>query len=181
MHDEVKPGRYQHWKGGFYRVIDIVKNSDDPTDVAVLYQSEEDGSYWRRRIDEFYGTTNGVPRFVKVADIVIPSLLPPQKITDIARRISTMFVTLTGQLQLCKAVPETCYYEFRDTEFHGGQVYAVSGLNHIAQGFLSFARDKLSGKLDGLEIDDLVDVEGYDPYVFEALVQYILFGKLMNA
>ena len=36
---EVKPGRYQHFKGKFYYVIDVARNSENPEEEWVVYQA----------------------------------------------------------------------------------------------------------------------------------------------
>jgi hypothetical protein len=73
MEKEVKLGKYQHFKGKFYKVIGIAKNSENPNEEFVvykaLYDSEEFGnnSLWARPKQMFLETVNingkEVPRF----------------------------------------------------------------------------------------------------------------------
>lgn len=44
---EIKLGKYRHYKGGEYEVIDIAKNSEDLKEV-VVYKSLADGDVWAR-------------------------------------------------------------------------------------------------------------------------------------
>jgi hypothetical protein len=53
MNNEVKPGKYQHFKGNFYDVIGIARNSETREEVVVykaLYSDREfgDNSLWVR-------------------------------------------------------------------------------------------------------------------------------------
>jgi hypothetical protein len=45
--EEIKKGKYRHFKGGEYEVIDIAKNSEDLKEV-VVYKSLADGDVWAR-------------------------------------------------------------------------------------------------------------------------------------
>lgn len=44
--------RWQHYKGGFYRVVTVGKREADLTPV-VVYAAEQDGSVWVRPLDEW--------------------------------------------------------------------------------------------------------------------------------
>lgn len=51
---------FRHWKGGLYRVSGLVRSSDDPDRLDVLYDplydvDSWDGIPWRRPVDEFFG------------------------------------------------------------------------------------------------------------------------------
>lgn len=100
-------------------------------------------------------------------------------VAEIAKHVTSRFTRLTGKIQLRKSVELSHHYEFLDTETK--QTHCVDGMEAITQGFLSFAHDRITGKLKNLEIDNLLDVSGYDAYVFELLVQYIIFGKVLYA
>jgi hypothetical protein len=69
----VTPGRYQHYKGGKYRVIGIGKNTETENDV-VIYQPlhESDVTYWVRPYEMFFDTVQvegeKIPRFRKIGD-----------------------------------------------------------------------------------------------------------------
>jgi len=73
MEQFVKPGKYQHFKGKFYEVIGLAKNSENPDEESViykaLYKSEEfpDGQLWIRPKQMFLETVKiegkDVPRF----------------------------------------------------------------------------------------------------------------------
>lgn len=73
MEKEVKLGKYQHFKGKFYEVIGIARNSENPNEEFVvykaLYDSEEFGNnaIWIRPKQMFLETVNKdgeeIPRF----------------------------------------------------------------------------------------------------------------------
>lgn len=44
----INPGIYQHYKGGRYRVLTTCLNSEDPTEILVVYISLQDGTVWAR-------------------------------------------------------------------------------------------------------------------------------------
>ncbi|MCK4521028.1 MAG: DUF1653 domain-containing protein [Nanoarchaeota archaeon] len=69
---DVKPGKYQHYKGNFYEVIGVARHSETLEELVVykaLYDSEEFGNnaLWVRPKEMFLGTVNvdgkEVPRF----------------------------------------------------------------------------------------------------------------------
>lgn len=69
---EVKPGKYQHYKGEFYEVIDVARHSETLEELVVyraLYNSEEFGenALWVRPKKMFLEEVNvdgkEVPRF----------------------------------------------------------------------------------------------------------------------
>ena len=39
MENEIKLGKYQHFKGKFYEVIGIAKNSENPDEEFVVYKA----------------------------------------------------------------------------------------------------------------------------------------------
>lgn len=45
--EEVKLGKYQHYKGNFYRVIGVAKHSETQEEL-VVYERLIDGSMWVR-------------------------------------------------------------------------------------------------------------------------------------
>jgi hypothetical protein len=56
--NDLKPGKYQHFKGKFYEVIDIARDSDTLEELVVyraLYDSAEFGNnaLWVRPKDKF--------------------------------------------------------------------------------------------------------------------------------
>ena len=61
-----QPGRYQHYKSGFYRVITAAKHTETGEEL-VVYQSEKDDKVWVRPKKIFLETVeiDGkiVPRF----------------------------------------------------------------------------------------------------------------------
>lgn len=69
---ELKPGRYQHYKGNFYEVIGVAHHSETLEELVVyraLYESEEFGknALWVRPLQMFLETVEvkgeQVPRF----------------------------------------------------------------------------------------------------------------------
>jgi hypothetical protein len=70
--EEVKPGRYQHYKGKFYQVIGTARHSETLEELVVyqaLYESKEFGkdALWARPKKMFLDTVDvdgkRVPRF----------------------------------------------------------------------------------------------------------------------
>lgn len=70
--DEIKPGRYQHYKGKFYEVIGLARHSETLEELVIykaLYNSEEFGNnaLWARPKKMFLETVivdgKEVPRF----------------------------------------------------------------------------------------------------------------------
>lgn len=62
----LKSGKYRHFKGNFYEVIDIARHSETEEEM-VIYKCERDGSLWVRPLAMFTELVevNGVkrPRF----------------------------------------------------------------------------------------------------------------------
>jgi len=68
----IKPGRYRHFKGGEYQVIDIAYHSDDEA-LLVLYRPlYGEGQLWVRPFDQFNETVvhqgKMVPRFAPIVE-----------------------------------------------------------------------------------------------------------------
>lgn len=68
MEKEVKLGKYQHFKGKFYEVIGIARNSENTKEEFVVYKAlYEKGQIWIRPKQMFLETVNingkEVPRF----------------------------------------------------------------------------------------------------------------------
>lgn len=51
---EVKPGKYQHFKGGFYEVLDVALHSET-LEKLVVYRSLKDSRLYARPIEIFLG------------------------------------------------------------------------------------------------------------------------------
>lgn len=49
----VRPGRYRHYKGNFYQVIDIAYHSETEERLVLYRQLYGDGSLWVRPLDMF--------------------------------------------------------------------------------------------------------------------------------
>jgi hypothetical protein len=67
----IEPGLYQHYKGGRYRALSVVRHSESLAPM-VLYQPEAgDGTLWVRPFEMFVGQVeiDGVlqPRFARLA------------------------------------------------------------------------------------------------------------------
>jgi hypothetical protein len=62
----IKPGRYLHYKGNYYRVLNTVKHSES-LEVLILYQSEKNDQLWVRPLSMFTEEVEidgkNVPRF----------------------------------------------------------------------------------------------------------------------
>jgi hypothetical protein len=62
----IKPGRYLHYKGNYYRVLNTVQHSES-LEVLVLYRSEKNDQLWVRPLAMFTEEVciNGknIPRF----------------------------------------------------------------------------------------------------------------------
>ena len=61
--NEVKPGKYKHFKGNLYEVLFCARHSEDLKPM-VIYKSLEDNQTWARPLDEFEKPLpNGGSRF----------------------------------------------------------------------------------------------------------------------
>jgi hypothetical protein len=64
---EIIPGRYQHFKGGLYKVTGVAKHSET-LEPLVIYVSEKDGGVWARPLEMFTDTVEGDQlRFKRIA------------------------------------------------------------------------------------------------------------------
>lgn len=67
MNKHLKPGRYRHYKGRHYEVIDIARHSETGEELVVYRCLYGDNSLWVRPIEMFTETVlvdgRDVPRF----------------------------------------------------------------------------------------------------------------------
>ncbi len=49
-----KPGIYKHYKGDLYVALFVARNSEDPSEELVIYQSLAKGLLWTRPIGMFF-------------------------------------------------------------------------------------------------------------------------------
>ena len=72
MKEEVKPGRYRHYKGKEYQVIGIAKHSENLENYVVYRALYGDGQLWIRPSEMFLGriTVDGrkIARFEYLGD-----------------------------------------------------------------------------------------------------------------
>lgn len=70
--ESIKPGKYQHYKGHFYQVIDVAYHSEDESCFVVYRPLYGEGKLWVRPFAMFCEKVevNGleVPRFAYVSD-----------------------------------------------------------------------------------------------------------------
>ena len=70
--DEPRPGRYRHYKGKDYRVINVARHSETEEEVVVYQLLYGDFSWWVRPRSMFLETVEiegkRVPRFAFVAE-----------------------------------------------------------------------------------------------------------------
>lgn len=187
----IKLGRYQHFRGGFYQVHGLVHNEADPEEVEVLYQSEKDGKFWRRKIEKFtdmvdpvkYGLTVSVQRYKKVEDLATSRIVSADDgaaamIINLLKRIPE--VPMSGfPVMLVACERDRFYYQFRD--FVDDKLYVIDDVVRATQGFLSFAQSVNTGRLIGLGLTALSVPEAYDAYALSVLIQFIVFGRLVYA
>lgn len=66
----IKPGVYQHYKGGYYLVLFTADDSNNFADheLGVVYISLDRGKANFRRLTEFLEEVDGKPRFKYIAD-----------------------------------------------------------------------------------------------------------------
>jgi len=68
---KIKPGKYLHYKGKYYRVIGVGRHSETLEEL-VFYQKLDDGSWWIRPVKMFTEliTIGGhkIPRFKYVEE-----------------------------------------------------------------------------------------------------------------
>ncbi|WP_422121161.1 DUF1653 domain-containing protein [Neptunicella marina] len=69
---ELKPGRYRHYKGNDYQVIDVARHSEDESLLVVYRPLYGEGKLWVRPLEMFTETVevNGesVPRFAFISE-----------------------------------------------------------------------------------------------------------------
>lgn len=69
----IRPGRYRHYKGNFYAVVDIARHSESEEEMVVYRKLYDDHSLWVRPLDMFMEDllVDGrlVPRFEWVGEI----------------------------------------------------------------------------------------------------------------
>ncbi|MEQ9547151.1 DUF1653 domain-containing protein [uncultured Marinobacter sp.] len=69
---EIRPGRYRHYKGKDYQVIDIARHSETEEKLVVYRCLYGDHSLWVRPLSMFQETVEvageQVPRFYRVSD-----------------------------------------------------------------------------------------------------------------
>jgi hypothetical protein len=70
MKHTIQPGRYRHYKGNFYEVIDVARHSETEEQL-VVYRCLRDGkSLWVRPLTMFLETVDvagqDVPRFARM-------------------------------------------------------------------------------------------------------------------
>jgi hypothetical protein len=63
---------FRHFKGGHYEFMYEALDSENPTNVLVIYRSLNDGKIWARSKEMFFGTTvrdgRQIPRFTRVTE-----------------------------------------------------------------------------------------------------------------
>lgn len=68
---EIHPGRYRHYKGNEYEVIDIARHSETEEEMVIYRQLYGDGSLWVRPLAMFaervMAAGGEVPRFERIA------------------------------------------------------------------------------------------------------------------
>jgi len=71
LHNKLKPGRYRHYKGGEYDVLDIARHSETEELLVVYRPRYGERALWARPLAMFTETVtvNGVdtPRFAFIA------------------------------------------------------------------------------------------------------------------
>lgn len=72
--ESIKPGKYQHYKGQFYQVLDVAYHSEDESCLVVYRPLYGAGKLWVRPFDMFCETVEvdgvHVPRFTYISDDV---------------------------------------------------------------------------------------------------------------
>jgi len=69
---DIIPGRYRHYKGNYYDVIDVARHSETEEKMVVYRKLYDDGSLWVRPLGMFLEdvSVDGrlVPRFERIGD-----------------------------------------------------------------------------------------------------------------
>ncbi|MEM0910285.1 MAG: DUF1653 domain-containing protein [Pseudomonadota bacterium] len=70
---EIKKGKYRHFKGNYYEVLDVVRHSETEEKLVLYKQLYADHSLWVRPYDQFVEKveTDGktIPRFAFVDNL----------------------------------------------------------------------------------------------------------------
>lgn len=69
---DLRPGRYRHYKGNEYRVLQVARHSETEEELVIYQQLYGDLSWWARPKAMFVETVlldgRPVPRFAFIAD-----------------------------------------------------------------------------------------------------------------
>ena len=69
MQQTIQPGRYRHYKGNLYEVIDVARHSETEEELVVYRCLSDDSSLWVRPLRMFLETVEvagqEVPRFAR--------------------------------------------------------------------------------------------------------------------
>lgn len=70
---DVKTGKYRHYKGQYYQVIDVVRHSEDESELVLYKPLYGEGKLWVRPLDMFFEQVDVsgsmMPRFAWVSDM----------------------------------------------------------------------------------------------------------------
>ena len=68
----LQPGRYRHFKGGLYQVVDVVRSSESLQPMVLYRALYGEGGLWVRPYDMFVERVDGPegsqPRFARLDD-----------------------------------------------------------------------------------------------------------------
>jgi hypothetical protein len=68
----MKPDKYQHYKGGTYKVITLAKSRETMEEMVIYESLEHPGEVWMRPVEEFFEKIERegkmVNRFEKIED-----------------------------------------------------------------------------------------------------------------
>ncbi|TVS10433.1 MAG: DUF1653 domain-containing protein [Wenzhouxiangella sp.] len=110
MNRSVSPGRYRHFKGGEYEVIDVARHSETEQWLVVYRPLYGEGRLWVRPLDLFTDqkTIDGKtrPRFERIGESAGPELCPQARVETFCREHQLSSSPPARLLDVCSELGE---------------------------------------------------------------------------
>jgi len=128
MNTAIKPGRYRHFKGGEYEVIDVALHSETEQPHVVYRPLYGEGRLWIRPLELFDDQKQvagrSVPRFERVGDRLASDTGPQHQVKSFCERHGLKAPTAARLLDLCAELGELAK-EWLKSSAYGRQAEAA--------------------------------------------------------